>query len=53
MVKLALDLSDNLNTIDIIKAVAIHRIGALEIGDVAVWIGVASAHRNTKLLGCG
>lgn len=37
---------------DIIKAVAIHRIGALEIGDVAVWIGVASAHRYPAFDAC-
>lgn len=30
---------------DIENAVAIHRIGALEIGDMAVWVGVSSKHR--------
>lgn len=30
---------------DIVAAVAIHRTGLLEIGESAVWVGVASAHR--------
>ena len=30
---------------EITHAIAIHRIGALGIGDVAVWVGVVSAHR--------
>lgn len=37
---------------DITHAVAIHRIGALEIGDIAVWIGVASAHRYPAFDAC-
>lgn len=34
------------------NAVAIHRIGALNIGDTAVWIGVSAAHRTTAFLAC-
>ncbi len=30
----------------IIRALAVHRTGRLEIGDSAVWVGVASAHRG-------
>lgn len=30
----------------ILKAVAVHRTGPLEIGECAVWVGVASAHRG-------
>ena len=30
---------------DIVAAVAIHRTGLLEIGESAVWVGVASSHR--------
>lgn len=37
---------------DITQAVAIHRIGALEIGDIAVWIGVVSAHRYPAFDAC-
>ncbi|MGP1604958.1 MAG: molybdenum cofactor biosynthesis protein MoaE [Moraxella sp.] len=37
---------------DITHAVAIHRIGELKIGDMAVWIGVSSAHRTAAFLAC-
>jgi molybdopterin synthase catalytic subunit len=30
----------------ILRALAVHRTGALKIGDSAVWVGVASAHRG-------
>ena len=30
----------------ITRASCLHRVGALEIGDVAVWVGVSSAHRD-------
>jgi molybdopterin synthase catalytic subunit len=30
----------------ILRAIAVHRTGPLEIGDSAVWVGVASAHRG-------
>ncbi|MEN9306738.1 MAG: hypothetical protein RL173_670 [Fibrobacterota bacterium] len=34
------------------KAAAVHRVGPLEIGGVAVWIGVSSAHRREALAAC-
>ncbi|SUD91816.1 molybdenum cofactor biosynthesis protein MoaE [Psychrobacter phenylpyruvicus] len=37
---------------DIQNAVAIHRIGALEIGDMAVWVGVSSKHRYPAFDAC-
>ena len=37
---------------EISHAIAIHRIGALEIGDIAVWIGVVSAHRYPAFDAC-
>ncbi len=37
---------------EITHAIAIHRIGALEIGDVAVWVGVSSAHRYPAFDAC-
>lgn len=37
---------------EITHATAIHRIGALEIGDVAVWVGVVSAHRYPAFDAC-
>ncbi|MDB6093108.1 MAG: thiF [Verrucomicrobia bacterium] len=30
----------------------VHRTGALSIGEIAVWIGVASAHRHAGFLAC-
>jgi molybdopterin synthase catalytic subunit len=30
----------------VLRATAVHRTGPLEIGDVAVWVGVASEHRG-------
>ena len=40
------------NKFDITHAIAIHRIGELEIGDIAVWIGVVSAHRYPAFDAC-
>lgn len=37
---------------DIINAVAIHRIGDLAIGDMAVWIGVTAHHRYPAFDAC-
>ena len=37
---------------DIQHAVAIHRIGALNIGDMAVWIGVTASHRYPAFDAC-
>ncbi|WP_296405785.1 molybdenum cofactor biosynthesis protein MoaE [Psychrobacter sp.] len=37
---------------DIQNAVAIHRIGALQIGDMAVWVGVSSKHRYPAFDAC-
>ncbi len=35
-----------------INADCIHREGALEIGDCAVWVGAISPHRNEAFLAC-
>lgn len=37
---------------DINQAVAIHRVGELAIGDMAVWVGVSSAHRYMAFDAC-
>lgn len=37
---------------DIAHAVAIHRIGELGIGDMAVWIGVCASHRTPAFEAC-
>lgn len=33
-------------------AVAIHRVGALQIGDCAVWVGVSASHRGAAFDAC-
>jgi molybdopterin synthase catalytic subunit len=34
------------------RAACVHRLGSLAIGDVAVWVGASSAHRNEAFLAC-
>ncbi len=36
----------------IFDVICVHRIGRLAIGDVAVWVGVNSAHRQDAFLAC-
>lgn len=36
----------------VIAAHCVHRTGLLEIGDCAVWVGVASAHRDAAFRAC-
>jgi molybdopterin synthase catalytic subunit len=36
----------------ILGATCVHRVGALEIGGMAVWVGVASAHRGEAFDAC-
>jgi len=33
-------------------ALCIHRVGELQIGDLAVWVGVSSAHRDEAFRAC-
>ena len=35
-----------------LEARCVHRTGLLEIGDLAVWVGVASAHRDEAFQAC-
>ena len=35
-----------------VKAAFVHRTGLLEIGDVAVWVGVAARHRDEAFKAC-
>jgi molybdopterin synthase catalytic subunit len=37
---------------DIYDAICQHRVGELTVGDVAVWVGVCSAHRGTAFDAC-
>jgi molybdopterin synthase catalytic subunit len=34
------------------NAMCIHRVGALSLGDMAVWVGVSSAHRGEAFAAC-
>jgi molybdopterin synthase catalytic subunit len=34
------------------RIACVHRLGSLEIGDVAVWVGAASAHRDEAFRAC-
>jgi molybdopterin synthase catalytic subunit len=34
------------------KAACVHRVGSLAIGDVAVWVGVSSGHRDEAFKAC-
>jgi len=34
------------------KAACVHRVGSLAIGDVAVWVGVSSGHRDEAFRAC-
>lgn len=37
---------------DILDAHCVHRIGDLAIGELAVWVGVAAAHRDAAFAAC-
>ena len=36
----------------ILGAACVHRVGILEIGDMAVWVGVSAAHRDAAFGAC-
>lgn len=36
----------------IVKACAVHRTGDLELGELAVWVGVSAAHRDAAFSAC-
>ncbi len=45
-------LAEGRERFDLLDACAVHRIGELAIGDVAVWVGVISAHRGAAFDAC-
>ena len=45
-------LADARARFDILDALVAHRTGHLRIGDIAVWIGVASGHRDAAFAAC-
>ena len=36
----------------VVKLACVHRVGALQIGDLAVWVGVTAAHRGAAFEAC-
>jgi molybdopterin synthase catalytic subunit len=36
----------------LISVACAHRVGALQIGDLAVWVGVSAAHRDAAFAAC-
>ena len=40
------------NKFDILAISAVHRVGSLKVGDLAVWVGVAAAHRGAAFDAC-
>jgi molybdopterin synthase catalytic subunit len=45
-------ISEALDKYQINKAFCTHRVGMLEIGDMAVWVGVSAAHRDAAFKAC-
>ena len=45
-------IAEALDRFEISGAAAIHRVGLLDIGDIAVWVGVSSAHRGPAFDAC-
>lgn len=45
-------IQEALDNYDIKKAFCTHRVGLLEIGDMAVWVGVSAAHRDAAFKAC-
>ena len=34
------------------RALCVHRVGTLNLGDIAVWVGATAAHRDEAFRGC-
>lgn len=45
-------IAEALKRFEIRHASCVHRLGTLEIGDMAVWVGVSSAHRGDAFAAC-
>lgn len=43
---------DALARFAITDAACVHRVGDLEVGDLAVWVGVSAAHRDAAFTAC-
>ena len=44
--------ADALQRFGVERAACVHRVGALEIGELAVWVGVSARHRHEAFLAC-
>lgn len=45
-------LAEALERFDILDARCVHRTGDLGVGEIAVWVGVAAAHRDAAFAAC-
>ena len=45
-------LAEAIRRFDIVDAACVHRTGELAIGELAVWVGVAAAHRDAAFAAC-
>lgn len=45
-------IEEALSKFDILSAACVHRVGHLELGDMAVWVGVVAGHRDAAFVGC-
>lgn len=45
-------LAEALQRFGLLKVAAAHRVGRLDIGECAVWVGVCAAHRGAAFDGC-
>jgi molybdopterin synthase catalytic subunit len=45
-------LDEALGRFDILHAACVHRTGELDIGELAVWVGVSAAHRDAAFAAC-
>lgn len=45
-------LAEALSRHELCAARAVHRIGALEVGELAVWVGASAAHRDAAFAAC-
>ena len=45
-------LEEAIQRFDIHEAICIHRLGSLELGDMAVWVGVSAGHRDAAFEAC-
>lgn len=45
-------LAEAMQRFTIIEAVAVHRVGRLQLGELAVWVGVSAGHRDAAFAAC-